>query len=495
MDDFAFPAIERFRNRQADLDRMEDWWSGSEANALALYGRRRVGKSWLFRRFAHGKPAVVLVADRRAQGPQLDRFAATLEPLLGVRPALDSVASLLEALYALAERQKVLVVVDEFPYLLPSHEADRDEVLTSIQAVMEERDSSQLKLVLCGSYIGQMERLFNGPLRGRLTGLSIDPLDFPAATVYLDGATTAVDQIERYAVAGGMSLYLDEIGRGKLLSQRICERVLDPRGPLFNDPREVLEEELRSPGIYYSLLEELSTGRKSLADLGTALGRRTTDLQGYLKSLRDMRIVERHAPVTARGEERNQRWSLADDFLRFWFRFVFPYQEDLKTGLPPKALYRDEIAPQLNDHVSPGFERLCRLWALRTGTATRVGAWWGSALNEHRRTKTRMIEEIDVVGLSRSVVTIVGECKWTNDKMSPQVLADLDTYKIPAMRESKVRFVKDGPRILLFSRSGFKHKLVDEASRRTDVTLLAPSEMVDELFAERRHEAACEDRK
>jgi uncharacterized protein len=485
MDDFAFAAIDRFRNRQADLGRLEDWWSGNEANALALYGRRRVGKSWLFRRFAHGKPAVVLVADRRAQAPQLQRFSAALEPLLGVRPALDSVASLLEALYALAERQKILVVIDELPYLLPPHEADRDEVLTSIQAVMEERDSSQLKLVLCGSYIGQMERLLNGPLRGRLTGLSIDPLDFPAATVYLDEAMTPVDQIERYAVAGGMSLYLDEIGCGKVLSQRICERVLDPRGPLFNDPREVLEEELRSPGIYYSLLEELSTGRKSLGDLGTALGRRTTDLQSYLKSLRDMRIVERHAPVTARDDERNQRWSLADDFMRFWFRFVFPYQEDLKTGLPPEVLYRDEIAPQLNDHVSPSFERLCRLWVLRTGAATRVGAWWGNALNEHRRTKARTTEEVDVVGLSRSAVTVVGECKWTNDKMSLQVLGDLDTYKIPAMRESKVRFAKDGPRIVLFSRSGFKGKLVDAADRRSDITLLSPANLVSALRADR----------
>jgi hypothetical protein len=128
-----------------------------------------------------------------------------------------------------------------------------------------------------------------------------------------------------------------------------------------------------------------------------------------------------------------------------------------------------------------------------------------------------MTEEIDVAGLSRSVVTIVGECKWTNDKMGLQVLIDFDTYKIPAMRESKVRFAKDGPRIVLFSRSGFKGKLVDAAGERSDVTLLSPSEivdalladqgrgmlagvaprgasMVDELLAERRHEAAREDR-
>jgi AAA+ ATPase superfamily predicted ATPase len=487
MDAFKFAAVDRFLDREADLRRMDDWWAGNEANALALYGRRRVGKSWLFRRFAHGKPAVVLVADRRAQAPQLDRFAHVLEPLLGVRPALDSVASLLEALYALGQREKILAVVDEFPYLLPASEAERDEVLTSIQAVMEERDVSQLKLVLCGSYIGQMERLFSGPLRGRLTGLSVEPLDFRQAMAYLDESSGAVERIERYAVAGGMSLYLDELGRGATLEQRIRDRVLEPRAPLFNDPREVLEEELRSPGIYYSLLEELATGKKSLAELAGALGRRTTDLQGYLKTLRGMRIVDRNAPVTARDDVRGHRWSLDDDFMRFWFRFVFPYQEDLKTGLPPDVLYRNEIAPQLADHVSPAFERLCRLWVLQTGAATRVGAWWGNALNEHRRSGARTSEEVDVVGLSRSVVTLVGECKWTSDPMSERVLGDLDRFKIPAMREKKLRFAKERFRIVLFSKSGFAPSLVDAAAQRPEVTLLTANDLVARTLAS--HEA------
>lgn len=478
MDAFEFAAVEQFVNREADLERIEDWWEGSEANALVLYGRRRVGKSWLFRRFAHGKPAVVLVADRRAQAPQLERFATALEPHLGVRPTLDSVASLIWALYALAESTKTLAVIDEFPYLLPAHESDRDEVLTSIQAVMEERDSSRLKLVLCGGYIGQMERLLTGPLRGRITPLSVEPLAFPQAMSHFDEGAGAVDKIERYAVAGGMSLYLDELGRGSTLEKRIVQRVLDPRGPLFNDPREVLEEELRAPGVYYSLLEELATGRKSLADLATALGRRTTDLQGYLKTLQGMRVVSRHAPVTARGDERNHRWSLADDFMRFWFRFVFPFQEDLKTGLAPVSLYRTEIAPLLNDHVSPSFEALCRLWVLRTGRATRVGAWWGNALNEHRRAGTRQTEEVDIVGITRSSAAIVGECKWTRDAMGPQVLDALDSYKLPAMRQNGVRVPKDGPQIVLFSRGGFKANLVSMAEARQDVVLVTADDLV-----------------
>ncbi len=483
MDVFSFAAADRFLDREPDLARLEDWWSGGDANALALYGRRRVGKSWLFRRFADGKPAVILVADRRAQAPQLDRFAIALEPVLGVRPALDSVASLIEALYTLAEREKMLAVVDEFPYLLPAGESDRDAVLTGIQAVMEERDRSRLKLMLCGSYIGQMERLLTGPLRGRLTGLAVDPLDFAQASVYFEPDATAVDKVTRYAVAGGMSLYLDELGRSGTLRDRLCRRVLDPRGPLFNDPREVLEEELRSPGVYYSLLEELSTGSKSLAELAAALRRRTPDVQGYLKTLRGMQVIERHAPVTARGEERNHRWSLGDGFIRFWFRFVFPYQEDLRAGLPANVLYDEEIEPQLPNHVSPTFEALCRRWVLHTGGATRVGAWWGNALNEHRRTKARTSEEVDVVGLTRSVVALVGECKWTRGPLGLQVLEDLHAFKVPAMRQARIRFAKGGPRTVLFSRSGFSDRLTEAAAQREDVTLVPVDRLVTDLLA------------
>jgi AAA+ ATPase superfamily predicted ATPase len=311
--------------------------------------------------------------------------------------------------------------------------------------------------------------------------MAVQPLSFAEAGEFMAPGCSAVDRIERYAVAGGMSLYLDELARGGSLRARICNRVLDPRGPLFNDPREVLEEELRTPGTYYSLLEELSTGRKSLGDLATALGRKTTDLQGYLRTLGEMRIVQRVAPVTAREDERNHRYRLADDFMRFWFRFVFPFQEDLKTGLPAAALYDDEIADALADHVSPTYEALCRSWILRTARATRVESWWGNALNHHRRAGTRQTEEIDLVGLRRSLVTIVGECKWTSGRLGADVLSDLETYKVPAMRQAKVRFAKGGPQIVLISKSGFKAGLLSLALKRDDLQLVDAATVADDL--------------
>lgn len=486
MDVYIFPARGDFLNRTADLDRLEEWWRGTERNALAMYGRRRVGKSWLFRAFAHGKPAIVLVADRRAQEVQLARFASRLEPYLGVRPDLPDLPALFGVLYTLAREEKLLVIIDEFPYLLPTRATQRDDMLTALQAVMEERESSRLKLVLCGSHISQMATLLSesSPLRGRLTPLSIEPLRFAEAQAFVQ-ETTPQARVERYAVAGGMSLYLDEVGRGDGdLRARICNRVLHHRGPLFNDPREVLEEELRQPGIYFSLLEELALRSRTVGDLASALGRRTTDLGPYLNILRDMRLVERYAPVTASRNVREHRFRIADDFLRFWFRFVFDFQEDLRTGLRAADHYDGEIATALADHVAPVFERLCREWTRQQlgQRVSRVGAWWGNALHEHRRTGERQVEEIDVVGQQRSLVTVVGECKWTANRVTARELHELETYKLPALRQAKSRFPKDGPLVLLFSRSGFKDNLVEAVAGRPDVRLVDAGEVVGDLI-------------
>jgi AAA+ ATPase superfamily predicted ATPase len=482
---FRWNIRDEFLNRAEDLAQIEEWWSGRDRNALALYGRRRVGKSWLFRAFAHGKPSVLLISERLTEGVQLNRFAQRLEPQVGVRPDLPDLATLFELLYSLAET-KTLVIIDEFPYLLPTTKAKQTEVLSSLQAVMEERrESSKLKLILCGSHIAQMQTLLaeDSPLRGRLTPQPVLPMTFADAQLFIGDAKPA-ERIERYAVAGGMSMYLDELARGSgRLRQGVCKRVLNQRGPLFNDPREVLEEEFRQPGVYFSLLEELSKGESTVGDLATALSRPTTDLTPYLETLREMQLVERVAPVTVGRESRDHRFRIGDGFLRFWFRFVFPFQEDLRSGLQAEDHYSGEIEPVLAEHVAPTFESLCRQWTRRTlgSSASRVGSWWGPALNALRKTGERTEEEIDVVGLQRGRVTLVGEAKWRSGRMNVKVLEDINQYKLPALRQGGIKIAAD-PLILLFSRSGFNDNLTKLADKQGNVRLVELDELISGLL-------------
>jgi AAA+ ATPase superfamily predicted ATPase len=471
---YDWPAREEFLNREADLARLEDWWkSAADRNAVALYGRRRVGKSWLLRAFADGKPALVLVADQGASGRQLARFADALEPHLSVRPDLPDLPALFRALYRLSARERLLVAIDEFPYLLPGSERARREVLSSVQATIEEeRDASRLKLVLCGSHIAQMQGLLaeRSPLRGRLTPLTVDSLSLPDARPFFSGDTPQ-GRIERFAVSGGMPMYLAELNRRDSLRTAVCESVLDPRGPLFNDPREILEEEFRRPGTYFSLLEELASGTRGMEDLTAALGVAHSSLSPYLRELLRMQLIEKVSSLTS---ERDLRYRLRDDFLRFWFRFVFPFQENLRAGLRPADHFDAEVAPALPEHVAPVFEAACRRWVRRElgREATRVGSWWGRSLDRLRAEGSRGSEEIDIVASARSRVTLVGECKWTAKKMSPRVLGDLEGFKLPALRQAGARFAAAGPRILLFSKNGFTQGLIEQAATRDDVDLI-----------------------
>jgi AAA+ ATPase superfamily predicted ATPase len=477
MNFYHWPAVGEFLDREQELAQLEDWWSSPDRKPLSLYGRRRTGKSWLFRRFAHGKPAVVLVARELAPGAQLDEFATRLEPALGLRPVIENLGGLFRLLYRSARERKLLVVIDEFPYLMPRTVAGTTRVLTEIAAIMEEeRDSSQLKLMLCGSLVSEMESLMaeRGPLHGRLRPLQLHPVDFDEARTFLPGHS-ALDQFERYAVAGGMPLYLSVLGGSPSLRQAVCRDILSPTSALFNEGRVVLEQELTEPKVYFALLEALAAGDKDSGELASALRSDSQRVSKYLRVLTEMRVVERVLPAGATTASRVGRWHLRDPFFRFWFRYVRPFQDDLEAGMPAATLYDTEIVPTLASHVGGEFERFCRHWTRATRQVSRVAAWWGPALHALRRDGSRSSEEIDIVATARGTVTVIGEARWRRKPIDIDYVADIDTYKLPALRQSGIA-VAARPEIVLFSRSGYTDRLRDSAETRSDLTLVDVAE-------------------
>ncbi|MDX6204468.1 MAG: uncharacterized protein QOF39_525 [Frankiales bacterium] len=470
---FHWPSVEEFVDRSDELAALRQWWDSSERMPVLLYGRRRCGKSWLFRRFAHGLPAVVLVARRTAPGAQLEDFAHRLEPLLGVRPALGSLAELFRVLYRAAADEKILVVIDEFPYLLPTTEAETERELTAIASVMEEeRESSQLKLLLCGSVVAQMESLLaeRGPLHGRLHALQLQAVPYPQARLFLPGLDP-LQQFERYAVAGGMPRYLRVLGGPSSLAEVLRERVLNPNAALWDEARTILEQELREPKVYFGILQALASGDKDSAEVVAAIRSDASRVSKYLLVLQQMRLVERRLPAGAAPSSRAGHWHLRDPFLRFWFRFVFPFQDDLEAGLSSRDLYETEVAPLLNDHIGPEFEEYCRRWTRATQSVTQVRSWWGPAANTYRRDGSRSSEEIDIVGTARARVKVIGEARWRNSAMDLGYLRDLETYKLPALRQTGLK-IDQRPVILLFSRGGYSPSLVNEAASREDLVLV-----------------------
>jgi len=207
--------------------------------------------------------------------------------------------------------------------------------------------------------------------------------------------------------------------------------------------------------------------------LATSLRVKTQELTPYLRALESIGLVGRERSLGARTGARGDKWALKDPFFAFWFRFVFPFVDDLENGLHAVDLYEAEIEPALNDCVAPVFEEWCRRWTRSNlgSVATSIGRWWGRALDTHRAEGSRSSEEIDIVGIGRTRVTVVGEAKWQNKQMTADVLTDLDAYKLPALRQDGYTLANP-LKIGLMSRSGYSAGLQKLAARDGRVTLV-----------------------
>jgi uncharacterized protein len=342
------------------------------------------------------------------------------------------------------------------------------------------------QLLLCGSQIGTMTNILRSraPLHGRARPLHLQPFSFPVAREFLN-AYQGAKLVDRYAIAGGMPRYLNLLNRSGSFKSLICNTLLNQNGTLFQEPRTVLEMELTETGIYFSLLEALAkTKEMDWGDLVNESGVDSGTASKYMRVLQDLGIVERTAPAFAHhGNGRRHRYRVRDPLTRFWFRFVFPFQDALSSDLSPDAHYARNVEPYLSEHVSVAFEDICRSWVAREyqHTTDSVESWWGNALNRFRADGSRMSEEIDIVGSHRRTATVIGEVKWTKAPMPKSVLVDLRTFKIPALQQTKIDV--EPAEIVLISKSGFAPDLETEAAA-SGVRLVRLAEVVEQASSE-----------
>jgi AAA+ ATPase superfamily predicted ATPase len=325
-----------------------------------------------------------------------------------------------------------------------------------------------MTLILIGSSISVMEeKVLSGsaPLYGRRTAtIDLHPLPIADARQFFpeyDATTT----IMAWSVYGGTPYYLRVIDPDKQLRTNVQESILSERGLLYSEPEFLLRTELRQPNTYFSILRALAHGRRTPTEIGEMAGVESQSLSTYLQKLRRLRLVERHIPVTeSPTSSKRGRYRIAAPLFRFWFRFVFGNQDQLR--MLGEGVYAELVAPELPDYVSPLFERLCQraLPTLIDRQFRAVGQWW---FKQH---------ELDVLGLADEGL-VAGECKFTTDPVSEATLADLERTA------AEVRWPEqpsDGAtQYVLFSRSGYTDGLKRAAGARDDVRLVSLGEVVD----------------
>ena len=254
------------------------------------------------------------------------------------------------------------------------------------------------------------------------------------------------DRIRAYACFGGLPAYLRYWDQESDLERQVQSTLLDPGHVLFREAEELLRTEFHQEALYASILRAVASGEERPSDIARAVGRHSADeIFDHLRRLQELRFLVRLVPATEWDRPRTQRvlYRLADPYLRFWFRFVSPYQSFLQLGRAAEVWQR-EIRPSLDEFVArTTWEEVCaqHLWrGLEAGglpvSLAQLGPWWDGKA------------EIDLVGLWRGQVTLVGECKWTAGPVAEDVLAHLQ-------RKAEKLPMTERPLWVLASRSGF----------------------------------------
>jgi AAA+ ATPase superfamily predicted ATPase len=451
----------RFIDRRAELATLDEAWRSARSELVVLHGRRRVGKSELLVRFAASKPIAYYVAAQQLERDQLADLGRALGPLsTGFRRgrpprlALRDWDELLAVVAQAAERRRVGLILDEFPYLV-----DADPALPSlIQRWWDQVGSGiDLLLVLAGSQQAMMERLVSadGALYGRPTRrLHLRPFDYYHAARFAPRWSPA-DRIRLYAIAGGIPDYLEEFDDRRSLRDELLRVVFSPDGRLFREAPDLLRSEFTEPRTYESVVRAIARGATSpglIADQAGLSG--ANRVNPYLDRLIELGLVERRIPPGDHlaPRPRISQYVLADGYLRFYYAHVDPWRSAVQQGRGA-SLVDALMGTELDRFVSRTFEEVARQYFARLSAVGRleplsaVGFWWFSG------------GDIDAAAVSGGRLVAAGSAKWTNTLVKPGDLADL---------RRSIETVAPGqrPQLFLFSRSGFDRHLRAEPEVR-----------------------------
>lgn len=294
-----------FVDRKHEIKQLEDEYKRDGSSFVVVYGRRRVGKTELIKKFISEKDSVYYLATQESDEMNRKHFQETiahLNPLFNTRDVFswDTLFTLLPS-----PQSKRIIVIDEFQYL--------DEVnhsfLSILQKIWDEKlKSSNVMLIVCGSLIKMMwsqTMNISSPLYGRRTcSMLIHPIPFEYYNEFFSGKLTKIEMVEMYSVTGGVPKYIEMFSGCHDVYNAIKERVLDTSSILLDEPETILRKEVSSIGTYFSLLSAISLGNEKLGDISSYLNTEQTKLTNPLSVLIDLDLIERVIPVTNENPEK-----------------------------------------------------------------------------------------------------------------------------------------------------------------------------------------------
>lgn len=461
-----------FIGRTRELATLNKAYTSNKFEFIVIYGRRRVGKTALIKEFIKDKPAIYFMGTEGTARQNLENLSKCIyAQKTGIYSEIifNSLQNALEDVFQTAEKKRLILVIDEYPYIARSDSS----LASTLQLLIDKyKDNSQLILILCGSSMSYMEDkvlAYKAPLYGRRTAqIKLQPFSF-AETCQCFPHYSNTDKALAYGILGGTPQYILQFKEQLNIEENLKNTFLNPDSMLYEEPENLLKQEVREPAIYNAIIAAIANGASRMTDIAAKVGESTSVCTPYLKSMLNLGILKKETPY---GDDSNRKaiYTISDNMFRFWYRFI-PQNASL-IAIGGRDIVYQRIEPFFSEYMGKVFEEICKQYLyqqLLSGKCpvlfSSLGSWWGN----NPQTKSQM--ELDIIGHQDSHTALLGECKWTN--------AAVDTNVLKTLIDRSQHFHYQNSYLYLFSKNGFTQGCIDNANDMDNVTLVTFEEMME----------------
>ena len=463
----------KFIGRDEEIKKIKEMYKSATFEALLLYGRRRIGKSELIKhslQYFKGKK-IYYECKQTSEKNNVESLSALLSDAFDFPPiSFQSLEEILRFLFRRAEKEDILLVIDEYSYLSDVLKG-MDSILQSI--IDEFKETSRMKLILCGSYVDTMQKLIEkeNPLFGRFSYImKLQEMNYYDSRQFYPTFSNE-DKVRLYSVFGGIPYYNRLIDEHKTVRENILSLIASPGARLENEVLMYLKSEISKIINANEVFETMAKGYSRFNDiLSQSHVSSGPSLVDTLDKLIRMELIEKEAPINEEDNRKKAGYFISDNMSLFYYRYIFRYSSQMNI-LPPEVFFTRFIQNDFeNAYVPKRFERIAKQYLLlqnRRGKKEeafeRIGKYYYNLPKEKRN------GEFDIVTLDPKGY-IFYEVKFQSKALGlKQIEKEIEQVEATGLHCYRYGFI---------SRSGFEEAVHAEYKKRKELLLLP----LEELF-------------
>lgn len=381
--------MEKFYDRVKELEVLAqiEKQSAKTACFTVLTGRRRIGKTQLLKQFISDKKSAYLFTSRSAEKSLCEQWQKTLEESVGLKifGKVESLSDLFEQIMIYSQTNHFTLVIDEFQDIKYVNKT----FFSQMQNLWDnKKTNSKINLIVCGSIYSLMTKIFKDekePLFGRSTHyIHLKPFTPSVVKTILQDYNPKYkpeDLLCLYMLSGGVAKYIFLLMNARAITKtKMLDSVCNMASPFLVDGRDILISEIgKDYGIYFSILQAISRGLTTQSEIDSVIQKNTG---AYLQNLQKVfGITEQIRPLLSKPENRNTRWQIVDEYMFFYFRFVYSHQDLIELG--NYDILKEFIIRDYETFTGKTLERYFKAKLQEEGNITKLGSWWDrKAMNE-----------------------------------------------------------------------------------------------------------------